>query len=267
MTILLFFVALAGTSGATEDITEMLQSSKQAMDVDACSCLSWQSIYANHSIECGNQGQELVFAGNAAFLKNEFCTHWYERIHSNYCTQHMFGKQDATQWCYVSSSCEELNGGAKIEGKDVSWKKCAKERDPMLGSLSPAELYKWAQEEDMDAGLALKMAYPVWLEGNLKYPNIKPFFGVRRTAFEAFTHSFDKKAKKFHDKLAELRRSGEPMIFDSKSGHPPFAVVLGSQVTEAHFSAWAKQMFVKGKDPFEHPGQMNEFECVAGCDK
>jgi len=244
-----------GTAGGpgTEDAAELVQLGAFVVrqGADPCQCLSWRDVYAGHGLECG-AGQELVWAGGPASkpsLGEEFCTRFYEKVSGNFCTQLYFSKQRTEQWCYVSSACTALNGGGAAGA--LKWKQCTPGRDTMLGEMTPEQVHKVAEAENMDPGLVLKMSYPVYEQG-LRWLQVK-----RCIAGDA---SADCAA------LEKVRAAGKPMIFDSQDGHPPFGLVNGSLAVESHFSPWFYLTISKNfQDLWKSPWKMNDYTCLDGC--
>jgi len=247
-------LAIASASPSLEDETALLQTGTavQRSGVSACQCLSWKEVYSKHGVECG-AGQELAFAGGLSMkplLGMEFCTHFYEKLSGSFCTNLHFNEQRTEQWCYVSSACQALNGGGAVGS--LKWKQCTVGQDAMLGEMTPEQVHQVAVAEDKDAGLVLKMAYPLYKQG-LHWPDVLKCLGGGAGGPKC-------------DALRAVQAMKRPVIFDSVDGHPPFGVVNGSRAFEARFTAW----FFKTDqaDPsllFKHPGKMNEVSCVAGC--
>jgi len=116
----------------------------------ACRCLNWKEAYASGSVSCG-QGQELYpflqtsdlsWDQALPFVGDEMCTDFYEKLDHNSCVPlspeiSIEGRDD--QWCYVSTACMDLNGGAHVQGRAVSWKMCAEKTPTQSSSLIPAQ--------------------------------------------------------------------------------------------------------------------------------
>jgi hypothetical protein len=230
-----------------------------ASSSDACTCMSWRSVYQDHAISCG-QGQELTFAGGMpAFpaVGQEFCVNFYTQVMGNFCTQQMFSSSSRDQWCYVSSACQQLNGGLPVSDS-VSWKMCQDGVDRTLRSMQPELVELVSKHENRDAGLMLKMAYPISHQG-LFWPDVKAFITGDTTQNPLM-------AATVNTTLTSIQASGQPMIFDSHDGHPPFGVVYGQKVVESHFSQWFYDGIAKpGFDFHGSMGHMNEYTCLAGC--
>lgn len=245
---------VAAAAGAGEDAAALLQVSA-ALERESCECMNWDEVYAKHGHACGEKGPELEFAGMGAwakvFIGQEFCTHFYEKYAGNRCTQLHFGKENTTSWCYVSPTCGKLNGGAQVG--NVSWKICQLDIDLTLGDYGPEELYSVAEKAKLDAGLMMKMSYPVYQQG-LKWPAVMACLnGTSANATECAM-------------LKEVQATRMPMIFDSLDGHPPFGVVTNTEAWETHFSAWFREQQAKKADIWTEPWKMCEYVCVAGCE-
>lgn len=220
---------------------------------DACECLPWKDVYQKHGVECG-KGRELTFAGGYAVKADygpTFCTRFYEKLSDNFCVQLHYGQMRTDQWCYVSPACESLNGGEVVES--VKWKRCEPGRDRMLSKMSPEKVYEVALATDTEAGVLLKMAYPVfkahvtWSLAKLcvEYPN-EPIEQCNL--------------------VKQVQASEEPMVFDTKTGKMPFGVIFGKKAYEVHFT----RQFMS--DAIWHPetigaaiGNITEYACVVGC--
>lgn len=249
---LISLLAVLAASDEIQDSQSLLQSTISRHQTDACTCLSWKDVYANHGVKCG-EGQELTFAGGMdayASVGQEFCVNFYEKVTSNVCVNQMFGSNRLEQWCYVSSGCPE--SVSKINGGEISWKTCDANKDKTLGSMTPDEVHQWSKDENKDAGLVLKMAYPI--SQDLHWPDIKAALEKPQEASERVTAA-----------LQKAKDSNQHVIYDSWGGHPPFGVVYGSTIVESHFSAWVFEQLAKGGDLFSAPGKMNDFECLQGC--
>lgn len=116
----------------------------------ACQCLNWKEVYASGSVSCG-QGQELYpfmqtsdlsWDQALPFVQNEMCTDFYEKLDHNSCVQlspEMSVQGHDDQWCYVSTACMDLRGGAHVQGRAVSWKMCSEKTPAQSSSLLPAQ--------------------------------------------------------------------------------------------------------------------------------
>jgi len=242
----------AAAQAAQEDAAALLQvGASVERSEDACKCLVWKDVYSQHGVECG-AGQELTWAGGMdtkPFLGEEFCSHFYEKVSHSLCVNLHFNEQRSEQWCYVSPECEALNGGGAVGS--LKWKQCTPGQDLMLGQMAPEEVHGVAVSDNKDAGLILKMAYPIY-QAEMKWPAVKEC--LADMGGEGCTT------------LQSVQAAGKPMIFDSEDGHPPFGVVVGSKALESHFTPWFFQT-VKSKveDLWISPGKMNDYECVSGC--
>lgn len=262
----LLLLALATAAGATDEI-EMMQRTEvvKSHTRDACACLNWRSVYADHATECG-EARELAFAGGMRakpFLGGEFCTNWFEKLDASVCVQDWATEGRFEQWCYVSAECQDLRGGERLgtmaDSREVSWKKCDPEQDEVLGAKSPPEVLAFAQQHKNDPGLVLKMAYPIL--PRTKYPAVKEM--LVDVSPETILAAEIKSRK---DPLAFLHwamTQPHPHIVDSEDGHPPFAVINGTQVYESHFS----RFFYEHHDDInpQNMWKINEYTCVFGC--
>jgi hypothetical protein len=278
----LIILALLGATASGVTLKNTHQHHQTASN-KACECMSWQDVYRNHNVTCG-QGLELaVFGGMKAkeFVGMEFCVHFYHNISSNFCTQGMFGTPNEEQWCYVSSECQELGGGSPVNS-EVSWKQCQDDVDTTLRTLTPEQLYNLSVKEDRDAGLMLKMAYPTWPTtaelGGLHWEDVKDY--LNGTATEA--------AQNVTNALQFLETYKRPYVFDSEDGHPPIGVVYGKKIYESNLTPWMMNHLKRQRtssqaadavksplvsivghianDPFRHAGKINVYTCIRGCE-
>jgi hypothetical protein len=92
----------------------------------------------------------------------------YSKQDSNYCLKVSQVSELPTSpshfsngtWCYVSSACQTLRGGASVNSH-VSWKSCAQGVDALLGDLSLTELQGVAAHNGQAVEHLAEMAYPV----------------------------------------------------------------------------------------------------------
>jgi hypothetical protein len=243
----------------------------------ACTCMSWKSVYLDHNVSCG-QGQELTWSGSSrlwssVYDEGDICDNFYTQVTDNFCTQHMFGTLSTDQWCYVSSACQHLNGGLPVSDS-VSWKMCQDGFDRTLRSMQPEQLELMSQHENRDAGLMMKMAYPISNQG-LFWPDVKAFItGDTPPDDDGPNSAMTDPIRRFvttnlvNTTLRSTQASGYPMIFDSHDGQPPFGVVYGQKVVESNWNtAWFNDHpFIPGlSDDSESMGNENQYECIAGC--
>lgn len=176
----------------------------RARAADSCRCLSWEETYSEGKAACGDAfefapNDQFVHADNpvdnghitdpnagfqsspqywatsqqktsGADLYDEWCNNFLLKVKSNVCVKMAFSS-DTTKWygkswCYVSSECQSLNGGLRLEGSSVSAKLCTEAEDDMLSEMSPTALWTWYQKEDIFPflGLLVKLAYPYMSE-------------------------------------------------------------------------------------------------------
>uniref|UniRef100_A0A7S1WJE1 Uncharacterized protein n=1 Tax=Alexandrium catenella TaxID=2925 RepID=A0A7S1WJE1_ALECA len=233
---------------------------------DPCACVNWRHAYDSQGAKCGD-GHELYLitkTGVPRFLAGlslglEFCDAFYKRIDDSFCVNlDHTNAPDAWyggQWCYVSGECRSApraNGTGSLRVK-----LCTAGEDRMLRDKAPEELISWAAKNDFETGLLLKMAYPV--DKVAQWPLVKESF-LRPAAGsegpDANGTASMKQPKALDQRLKELVASGKPIILDSTDGHPPFAVVRGSN---AHLLELNKAMDA------HHPNSVTTIKCVAGC--
>lgn len=227
----------------------------------ACRCLNWREAYRTNGVGCGRALEYYLLTGKgvpgpkaAKMVGEEFCGKFFQRIDASFCVNVEFTHAPTTyrgrQWCYVSSKCTQLGGGKAVEGSNVSWRFCA-EGDEMLRKKMPPELDHIRGTKDLDLGLIVKFAYPIWQRE--RWPAVQKYFlGAQAAALRAEHGRAD---------LEEVVRSGEPMLFDSKDEHPPFHIIVGSKIYQIIFAPFGRQNYVKGK-----MGDVTKLLCLSGCD-
>jgi hypothetical protein len=264
----LLLATLAATALATDgglDAQSLVQIEvgrhrQPSSSTDACTCMHWRDVYANHGISCG-QGQELAgFGGMQAysFVGQEFCVNFYTQVSGNFCTNREFGKETRDQWCYVSSACQQLGGGSAVSDT-ISWKMCQDGVDTTLRSMQPEAVLALGIQENKDNGLLMKMAYPIHDDADgLIWPDIK-------AQLTGGAPPNPQVAALANSTLRSVQASGQPLIFDSSDHHPSFGVVFGSRTFESHFTPWFFQNM--GRPGFEsNMGRMNTYTCITGCE-
>lgn len=92
---------------------------------------SWKTLSKMDVEDCND------FPGiqNSSFYKHQ--RHSYCMKASQYADASSY--LHTASWCYVSSECQSLNGGARINDQ-VSWKACVEGQDKMLADLSVPDL-------------------------------------------------------------------------------------------------------------------------------
>lgn len=138
-----------------------------------CSCLNWKKAYESNKVTCGDGLETFTYSRTVGKRMQtfHFCegASAYNKQDDFYCTKVAQGSllpekpQNWTDgaWCYVSSKCQELNGGAQVNA-EVSWKACSRGKDPFLADLEPKQLIELAERNGQDIGLLVQMAYPVF---------------------------------------------------------------------------------------------------------
>merc|ERR1719401_838450 len=96
----------------------------------------------------------------------EYCDGMFLGMADNTCVK-VAPDNDAAQWygqswCYVSSECQNLNGGVHVKGKTVSAKFCTEAEDEVLSEKSPEQLMEWYNRYNQSGlspmlGLVVKM--------------------------------------------------------------------------------------------------------------
>merc|ERR1719213_321514 len=116
--------------------------------------MPWQEAYHSHGASCLN-GYEYFFVSqrrpfaNETFLNSlvggEFCQRFYQQLHGNACVNRNMGA-DYGQWCYVSSECDDLNGGEAGHHGGLSLRHCTA-NDANLRYRHPRELAQMAIDQ------------------------------------------------------------------------------------------------------------------------
>lgn len=222
----------------------------------SCTCLPWGSVYT--TTQCGT-GYEFAFAnsGNpptdvatftalASTLYSEFCANFYTQLPSNACVNMNMGA-DMGQWCYVSASCANLNGG-RVVNSHVNSKVCTAGQDTMLRDSSPPELSQFSIANNLDMGLLHKMSYPLYQTA--LWGQVEAVWGMGNGSIGAIPAAI-------LSDMSAIQTSGAPNSFDSApDNHPPHRIVVGQTVY--------------GVDPnpdadINHPGSWQVFSCLSHC--
>jgi len=221
---------------------------------DACACLNWQQVYRSKQAECGKALELYQISKQGLQAENkyeEFCNKFYLHVNTSMCLNVDFTHKptdwDVAQWCYVSPQCQELRGGHKVPDSQLNWKICS-EKDKLTRTMSPLQLDRIRGRQSLDLGLLAKFSYPIWqadrwpvLEKQFMGPG--PLSGLRQD-------------------LQQVVDSGEPMLFNSMDGHPPFHVVVGQQIYRIDFKPEGKKNYQLGR-----MGEVNGIKCVKGCEQ
>mmetsp|Transcript_151367 Transcript_151367/g.267173 ORF Transcript_151367/g.267173 Transcript_151367/m.267173 type:complete len:235 (-) Transcript_151367:152-856(-) len=210
------------------------------MDADACTCLAWKDVYSNYGMSCANQGEEL-------------CSGFFMHMSGNLCVNQGIGAgEQAKEYCFVSSACQQLNGGNQ-ESAQIAKKFCT-EADDRLVDKTPVEIDALSAQDDLDRGLVVKMAYVT--PDQTRWDPAETYFTTGSTNLAASQMQ----------ELAAVQASGIRTVIDSVSGHPPFAVVDGSKVYEVVLNEhYIQKVEAEGHSVFEHPGNLSTMTCVSGC--
>mmetsp|Transcript_13060 Transcript_13060/g.24024 ORF Transcript_13060/g.24024 Transcript_13060/m.24024 type:complete len:298 (-) Transcript_13060:30-923(-) len=124
-----------------------------------CDCLNWKEVYARQRVLCG-EGFELLDIANKDlqyvdlwWMKhysldpayNHSCTRFFEQMNNNYCVNvvrdsRQWPKWSGVQWCYVSSECQNLNGGRYVTNKE-NYGDVAEDIFERLATHLPAEIF------------------------------------------------------------------------------------------------------------------------------
>lgn len=139
---------------------------------NSCSCLNWLETYESGKAKCGDALETLARARETGErrLARDPCegAAAYSKQNDYYCAKVMQGSTlpdtpanfSEAAWCYVSSTCAQLGGGARVNA-DVSWKVCTRGQDNFLADLEPPDLIRLAKDNTQDVSTLVQMAYPV----------------------------------------------------------------------------------------------------------
>lgn len=188
---------------------------QENVTINASEPLYWYQIYFNDS------GNEL------------FCERFRDNFDFHDCINMHMGK-DAGTWCFVDSTCKNLNEGSRINDQ-VSWKKCTK-KDPMLRDYKLEQLYKLSQTLNIEFGAFLKFAYPGSRAGERQ---ILPADDVKDTIPTWVSQQ-----------IKEFGHEDKPYWFDTnQNASLPIFVFHGKQVYKMDFP----------------PPTLTTLDCVMGC--
>jgi len=143
---------------------------------DPCECMKWTDVYApiegSPLAACGD-GMELMAGeskGLPAFLAHKyldkgFCKEFFMKLDDNECVNVVHDTApghwwSGHEWCWVSVACplaSEISPSVDIHAKV----KFCGETDLALSHFSMEGLIDYAETEDIDLGLAVKMAFGV----------------------------------------------------------------------------------------------------------
>uniref|UniRef100_A0A7S1RNE6 Kringle domain-containing protein n=1 Tax=Alexandrium catenella TaxID=2925 RepID=A0A7S1RNE6_ALECA len=203
-------------SGATRDASNRTAS-------DACECLAWKGVYAHGSTRCGAVF-EMGWSPHA-------CKRVFKRLKKNYCLN-VNQTKNVGQWCYVSSACQQLNGGTEVyESPGINWKLCKAGEDPVSHMLGVDQLVNTATQSDIEISQLAQMFYPVLQDAY--WEQAKAYFDAARNATD-FSHF----PPKLRGKLSETMASGRAVVFRSANRNtlPPYGVLKGTNLWEMSFS-------------------------------
>lgn len=219
---------------------------------ESCRCFNWADAYSQYGAVCG-QALEFLHARNSRgkwvdgtrdvleatdpILRSakdtglrHSCSDFFERLQGNRCVNQMKGIRPSDSdlwysgsWCYVHSTCRNLNGGSPVPGTQLSWKGCeGKEgdgQDEPLRDMTPEALIDVSADQDLDASLLFDYAY--WTS-------------------EKDAEHIDGPS------LREISKSMLPTLMVPRARHMPRVVSWGSQY-------WTLEPNTEYKDPL-HPG-------------
>lgn len=205
----------------------------------ACECLPWAEVYKQKNVKCGQGHEMYVLRSHGLSLEAaikqggmDFCTNFYQKLSHNKCTN--IGMQYSSEWyggtwCYVSSECNELGQGNRIEGTGASYKTCD-DRDVTLRDMSLDDLVQMGINETIEMTILLKLSYPTFPEKS--WDQVKAFWddsieddekGLRPQTMHTLQH------------VAEGKK---PMLFDgSFDGGLPLTVTVGKAAWQVQIDA------------------------------
>lgn len=266
-------VGLAATAGALgalgsahQDVTALLQT-QVSSDRNACECLNLKEVYTSpqYNTPCGS-GHELDWITKYAppsikkTLEQEICPFFFERLDTAACVEAAFGHNTRDSWCFVSPQCQPAD--LAHDTASVKVKRCVAGKDERLVDKTPDELWTMAKEYNVDVGLMIKWAYPVFSEtqGEAHWPAIQAAIGVRPTHHGNMTY----KMQVYKD----TAKANKPMVFDSFDGKNPFGLVWGDKVWEIRYTDWwytnIPRINLETDLPL-HLGKISNITCLKGC--
>lgn len=227
---------------------------------ESCTCLSWRKTFNKGKASCGDAFEFPTISQwnhaenghltdvNANFpstaeewmtssdkkagwepLHSEYCDSFFLKMPGNTCVK-VASDNDDTQWygkswCYVSSECQNLNGGVKVNNV-VSAKFCTEDEDEVLSEKSPKELMEWYNKEGLAPmlGLVVKMGYPYMGEN---FSELISWLVNKPTPFPLQQNGT------LADKLSTLGQviaAGKPVVYDVTDHASTKFVVYGKQL-------------------------------------
>lgn len=180
-----------------------------------CKCLEWKEVYASGRAVCGEGAEFYMIDGLTNYplewtmevsniygqkLYNALCSSFFTKLPATHCVNmniYSLGAQgrEAATWCYVSSECKKLNGGAVVADKvtpppapkwltqffykpqlvprNISWKTCEVGADQSLRMMDPGDFLQLADSMRAVKSFASKFAYPVFDKIEYGWPKSK----------------------------------------------------------------------------------------------
>jgi len=224
--VVLLVTMLTSTAGISFSSAMQRPISRHA--ADNCACLGWQQAYIN---------------GATCDMGEQWCLGFLWRIPDAICMKTNLTTMNTTEpfqpSCFVSSSCQQLNGGKTINA-NFSMKSCVEGEDRMLGDLTPPDLIEFASERDLDIGFTARVAYTV-------STTVWPWRTVK-------THQTTPEQ---NAEVQKIQASGVPTLIDSADAMPPYAVIFGDKAYEMNLDRfYMLQSSVAGRSVFRHPNRM-----------
>lgn len=208
-----------------------------------CECMSYRDVYERHGVRCGD-----------LFEKHGLqCAMFYRKMEDTMCWN-IPDDMDHRQWCYVSSECQHLNGGATLPARQrevaLQWKTCERNKDRMSRYRTVKSLSRYAKKHDFDLSEVLSMAYA-------------PMFGhtweqLQQYLWNGTSTTFDlhRLPEPWKSKFQDLMHYGPTVFIPSANGKPPQAILERSKMYVTSEPVVLKYKQIEEK--LVHPFQMTE---------
>lgn len=249
----------------------------------ACMCLNWKAVYEERRVKCGMQGRELRFlqdggagAGETGSklergqdeIRGQYCDSFFQRLNGSQCVNfghnNDVGFKQNGQWCYVSSECSDWAASPVADVPSLSWKMCAG-GDEQLGDNPIDGIAEIARNSDLDVGLVLKMAYPMWGDRDgpkITWPHVQSVWG-RGSASDLASMDRDVRWG-----MRWLVSRNKPMVFRAgENDAKALGVVVGEKAYEVRTVKYEPSVPDSVGQAFalKHPNARSELVCVSGC--
>jgi len=243
--------AFGGMVEATREGGSKVQELEPATLEPECACLPWVKVY-DDGVRCGDKFEQRGL---------EECEMFFRRNQEAMCVNKndwKGGQEHQPQWCYVSSDCQRLRGGAVMRKAPLAWKECGPKLDPITSNWPVQKTLEWARANDMQPTIAASLFYPHYLSQHWEQVS---------QAVTTYARTYDlypmlKLKQQHREQIVQLMKEGRPLFFNSKSKKPPQAIVQGHTV----YVTVENTNYTSGKpweEKYQHPFQIDSLTLVS----